>query len=295
MPAILRVRNKETGEVFDVPAIRGKSAYQIAVEYGYEGTEEEWVKEITGYPGESAYEIWLAAGNEGSEADFLESLKGKDGTITFEELTPEQKATLKGDKGDTGETGPQGPQGEKGDTGATGPQGPQGEKGADGVVTFESLTAEQKASLKGDKGDQGETGPQGPQGEKGETGSVGPAPTMTIGSVNKGTSASASISGSGGTYALNLVLPKGDTGATGPQGPTGNTGPTGPAPTLSIGDVQAAQSASASITGSNGSYKLNLWLPKGDKGATYSLTSDDKTEIADLVLAAIPVAEGTSY
>ena len=29
--------------------------------------------------------------------------KGADGTITFEELTPEQKASLKGDKGDTGE------------------------------------------------------------------------------------------------------------------------------------------------------------------------------------------------
>lgn len=64
--------------------------------------------------------------------------KGADGTMSFEDLTDEQKASLKGDtgetgpqgeKGDTGDTGPEGPQGEKGDTGPEGPQGPQGEAG----------------------------------------------------------------------------------------------------------------------------------------------------------------------
>ena len=46
-----------------------------------------------------------------------QGLKGADGTITFEELTPEQKAQLKGDKGDKGDPGEQGIQGEKGDLG----------------------------------------------------------------------------------------------------------------------------------------------------------------------------------
>ena len=61
--------------------------------------------------------------------------KGADGTMTFADLTTEQKESLKGEKG---ETGPAGPQGEKGETGPAGPQGPegpqgpQGEKGADG-------------------------------------------------------------------------------------------------------------------------------------------------------------------
>lgn len=103
--------------------------------------------------------------------------------------------------------GPQGPKGEKGD------KGDPGEKGADGTVAFESLTPEQKESLrgvsitavsidtdgnltitfsdgdsenvgniigpqgvpgpKGDKGDVGPVGPQGPQGEKGEQGNDG--------------------------------------------------------------------------------------------------------------------------
>ena len=97
----------------------------------------------------------------------------------------------RGEKGDTGERGPQGetgttgPQGPQGETGAIGPQGPRGEtgatgpqgpKGKDGEVTFESLTDEQKASLRGEpgaKGEKGEKGDPGAQGEKGEKGDPG--------------------------------------------------------------------------------------------------------------------------
>ena len=98
---------------------------------------------------------------------------------------------LRGEKGDTGERGPQGetgatgPQGPQGETGAIGPQGPRGEtgatgpqgpKGKDGEVTFESLTDEQKASLRGEpgaKGEKGEKGDPGAKGEKGEKGDPG--------------------------------------------------------------------------------------------------------------------------
>lgn len=97
----------------------------------------------------------------------------------------------RGEKGDTGERGPQGetgatgPQGPQGETGAIGPQGPRGEtgatgpqgpKGKDGEVTFESLTDEQKASLRGEpgaKGEKGEKGDPGAKGEKGEKGAPG--------------------------------------------------------------------------------------------------------------------------
>ena len=87
-----------------------------------------------------------------------------------------------GPKGEKGESGPQGPRGEKGDTGERGPQGetgatgPQGPKGKDGEVTFESLTDEQKASLRGEpgaKGEKGEKGDPGAKGEKGEKGDTG--------------------------------------------------------------------------------------------------------------------------
>ena len=89
-----------------------------------------------------------------------EGPKGADGTMTFEDLTPEQKASLKGDKGDKGDTGAAGPQGEpgpkgdKGDPGETGPQGP--------------------------KGDTGATGAQGPQGLQGEPGTNGTTPVKGV-------------------------------------------------------------------------------------------------------------------
>lgn len=119
----------------------------------------------------------------------------------------------KGEKGDKGEKGAEGPAGPQGPRGEKGDKGDPGEKGADGTVAFESLTPEQKESLrgvsitavsidvdgnltiafsdgdsenvgniigpqgvpgpKGDKGDVGPVGPQGPQGEKGEQGNDG--------------------------------------------------------------------------------------------------------------------------
>lgn len=120
---------------------------------------------------------------------------------------PKGEKGEKGDKGAAGPAGPQGPKGEKGE------KGDPGEKGVDGTVAFETLTPEQKESLrgvsitavsidtdgnltitfsdgdsenvgniigpqgvqgpKGDKGDVGPQGPQGPQGEKGEQGNDG--------------------------------------------------------------------------------------------------------------------------
>ena len=79
-----------------------------------------------------------------------------------------------GPKGEKGDTGAQGPRGEKGDTGERGPQGetgatgPQGPKGKDGEVTFESLTDEQKASLRGEPGAKGEKGEKGEKGDPGK-------------------------------------------------------------------------------------------------------------------------------
>lgn len=77
---------------------RGKSAYQVAVDNGFEGTEKEWLDSLKGKDG--------AQGPQGEP--------GKDGTMRFEELTEEQKESLKGETGPQGEPGPQGPQGENG-------------------------------------------------------------------------------------------------------------------------------------------------------------------------------------
>lgn len=54
----------------------GKSAYDVAVEAGFEGTEEEW---LTSLEGQSAYKLWESKPeNTGkTEAQFIASLKGE--------------------------------------------------------------------------------------------------------------------------------------------------------------------------------------------------------------------------
>lgn len=68
--------------------VDGLSAYEIAVDNGYVGTEAEWldslrgdagVQGIAGLDGLSAYQLWILAGNEGTELDFIASLQGVDG------------------------------------------------------------------------------------------------------------------------------------------------------------------------------------------------------------------------
>lgn len=65
-----------------VNGTNGKSAYELAVEKGYEGDLESWLLTLVGAKGEdglSAYEIAVRAGFEGTEQDWLDSLKGKAG------------------------------------------------------------------------------------------------------------------------------------------------------------------------------------------------------------------------
>lgn len=60
------------------------SAYALAVKHGFQGTEEEWVNSLQGRD-------------------------GRDGAVSWDQLSPEQRAEL---------VGPPGPQGPKGDTGS---------------------------------------------------------------------------------------------------------------------------------------------------------------------------------
>lgn len=60
----------------------GKSAYELAVAGGYNGTLEAWLESLkgnAGAAGKSAYELAVEGGYKGTQAEWLESLKGKDG------------------------------------------------------------------------------------------------------------------------------------------------------------------------------------------------------------------------
>ena len=76
----------------------------------------------TGQNGKSAYQVWLEAGHSGSENDFINSLKGPKGDTGSQgpvgPIGPQGKQGIQGVAGPTGATGIQGPKGDKGDTGA---------------------------------------------------------------------------------------------------------------------------------------------------------------------------------
>ncbi len=187
----------------------GKSAYELAVENGYEGTLTEWLVSLAGKDGlngkdgadgkdgidgedgedgengKSAFELAVDNGYRGTLQDWLATLVGAKGD--------------KGDKGDDGvgiasilinENGELvitytdgvvvnvgtvvGADGLKGDKGDQGEQGIQGEKGDKGDQGEQGIQGEQ--GVQGEKGDKGDQGEQGIQGDKGETG-VGIAST----------------------------------------------------------------------------------------------------------------------
>ncbi|AEH03588.1 tail sheath [Pseudomonas phage PhiPA3] len=62
----------------------GKSAYEIAVEHGYTGTEQEWLTSLRGPAGASAYDVAVEQGYTGTETEWVASLQGTDGKSAYE-------------------------------------------------------------------------------------------------------------------------------------------------------------------------------------------------------------------
>ena len=118
--------------VVTLSACAGKSAYDIAVENGYKGSEDQWLSSLQGLKGEK--------GEQGIQGE-----KGEQG--------------IQGIQGEKGEQGIQGIQGEKGEQGIQGIQGEKGEQGIQGIQ-----------GEKGEQGIQGEKGEQGIQGVAGVDG-----------------------------------------------------------------------------------------------------------------------------
>jgi len=187
-----------------------------------------------------------------------------EGTKTFNVL--DGSTGPKGDKGDQGDPGEQGEQGIQGPKGDTGEQGPKGEKGDPGEQGIQGI--------QGPKGDTGEQGPKGDPGEPGDDGTDGITFTPSVDS-----SGNLSWTNDGGKTnppPVNIQGPKGDTGATGPQGIQGEQGPKGDTGATGPQGIQGEQGPKGD-TGATG--------PQGEKGDTYTLTSADKTDIANIISA----------
>lgn len=103
----------------------GKSAYDIAVEHGFVGTEEEWLESLRGPQGEKGEQ-----GEQGSQGE-----KGEQGEAGTPGTTP--SITINEDgywviNGEVTDVKAEGEDGKDGQDGASGPQGPSGTPGTDG-------------------------------------------------------------------------------------------------------------------------------------------------------------------
>ena len=151
----------------------GKSAYQIATENGFNGTEVEWLASLHGHDGQdgqpgaagnngengingkSAYQIAQDNGFNGTEVEWLASLHGQNG----QDGQP-GAAGANGTDGITPHIDPTTKHWMIGDTDtnilAEGTNGQDGQPGAKGdPFTYNDFTAAQLEALKGPKGDTG--------------------------------------------------------------------------------------------------------------------------------------------
>ena len=119
-PAVT-VTETETGATISVTDATGTTTAEL--HNGEKGDKGDTGSR--GADGKSAYEIALQNGFTGTEADWLTSLKGQKGDTG-----------AKGERGEKGEAGETGEKGEKGDTGTPGKDGVNGTDGKDGADGF---------------------------------------------------------------------------------------------------------------------------------------------------------------
>lgn len=276
--------------------IQGLSAYQVAVQHGFEGTEDEWLISLKGEKGET--------GPKGDKGDTGE--KGATGERGPQGLQGERGLQgVQGEKGEQGIQGPVGPKGEQGEQGIQGIQGPQGEPGpqgpkgdtGSGLNIKGELDSESQLPQEGVSGDawliagnlyvfvgengnvesnpkwsnvgsiQGPAGPQGPVGPKGEQGEPGP----------KGE--------------------PGDNGAPGIQGPKGDPGEKGEKGDPGSDASVTKQNVEAVLTGDITSHNHDSrYISKNNTG-TYTPTADyhpATKKYVDDTVAAVDVTEQIS-
>lgn len=274
---VLNGKDGAKGETGDKGA-DGKSAYQIAVEKGFDGGDESaWIASLKGEKG--------AKGDKGDTGE--QGPQGDKGdAFTYSDFTQEQLAALKGAKGDQGERGEKGEQGEKGEKGDQGPQGLQGPKGDDGKAvnikksaeecsnvdsdayvdsnyhlqilrtisdsgekTFEDLGLFAIVGPEGKQGPQGEKGDKGDPGEKGDTGEKG-----TDGKSAYQIALDNNFIGSESDWLTSLKGAKGENGQNGKDGASGK----------SAYDIAVDEG----FEGNEEAWLASLKGAKGDKGDT---------------------------
>lgn len=155
----------------DLP--RGKSAYEIAKENGFDGTEAEWLASLKGATG--------AAGANGKDGENGETpYVGENGNWYIgANDTGKPSRGAKGDKGEPGAKGDKGDTGAKGEPGSPGAKGDKGDPGVTPNLTIGTVTTlEAGQNATASMGGTAESPvlnlgiPKGAKGEPGQDGSV---------------------------------------------------------------------------------------------------------------------------
>lgn len=253
-----------------VPGQPGKSAYELAVDQGFKGTEAQWLESLshgpagkTGTDGKSAYQVAQEHGFKGTEQEWLDSLKGqagKDGSDGASAYEIAKKAGFSGDEAAWLKS-------------LVGPAGAPGQPGKDGSDAYEVAVAQ------GFKGSKQEwlASLRGPKGDAGAPGQPGDTPVIkggTVTSLPSGQQPKADlVDNHDGSYTLNLSIPAG------PKGDVGGVTTTIDAK-LSMGTVTtlgAGEKATASLVKSGqDAYVLNLGIPTGPAGQDGKSGADGK-------------------
>lgn len=269
--------------------IQGLSAYQVAVQHGFEGTEAEWLISLKGEKGETGPKGDKgdtgekgATGERGPKGDTGSGLNIK-GELDSESQLPQEGVSgdawlisgnlyvYVGENGNVvsnpkwsnvdsiqGPAGPQGPVGPKGEQGEPGPKGEPGANGAPGVQ-----------------------GPKGDPGEKGEKGDPGSDASVTKRNVE------AVLTGNITTHTHNdWYIAKGGTAEYTPITDYS------PATKKYVDDTVAAVDVTEQISGkADKAYvdsKLDTKVDKvsGKQLSTNDYTNDDKTKLAGIAAGA---------
>ena len=187
--------------------------------------------------------------------------------------------------------GAQGPKGDKGDPGPQGVAGKDGYTPIKGKDYFDGKDGSQgPKGDKGEKGNQGEPGVNGKDGKDGAKGEPGAKGNDGVSATHSWQGTVLTISSASGISSVDLKGDKGEKGDTGQDG-------------ISVIKTEINQNGELIFTFSNNTTS-NLGVvvgakgepgQKGDQGDPYTLTENDKQEIANLVLTLIPDGDEVEY
>lgn len=178
------------------------------------------IKNLGRVVGKSAYEIWLEKGNTGTEEEFLQSLKGKDG-----DKGDKGDTGLKGEDGKTPIKGVDYFDGKDGQDGTNGQDGYSPIAKVETTSTGATITITDKngtTTANITNGKDGANGEDGQDGQNGQDGQDGYSPTAKVTQTDTG--ATITITDKDGTTTANIINGKdGEDGASGSDGADGYT------------------------------------------------------------------------